>query len=156
MDIVDPLSVSNSGNRYIFVTCDYLLKWPEAFPIQGTEAATIAKTKTTPYHPQSDGLVERFNGTLGNMIAKCIENVEQWDEILQLLMMAYKSSVDKSAGMSPYYAIFGHEIRSPAVATLAIHSQNYDIVGKFALTLKQRLAKAHNLIRTMHRRISRK
>ena len=50
----------------------------------------IDKTRTTALHPQSDGMVERFNKTLEDMISKYI-TVDQrnWDASLQLLMMAY-------------------------------------------------------------------
>ena len=33
------------------------------------------KTCTTPYHPQRDGLIERFNGTLEDMLSKVVEQI---------------------------------------------------------------------------------
>ena len=51
----------------------------------------IDKTRTSPYHPQSDGMVERFNRTLEAMLAKYVsENHEDWDDHLQLVMLAYR------------------------------------------------------------------
>ena len=55
------------------------------------------KTKTTPYHPESDGLVERFNRTLLMMLAMLAgEHKDDWDDLLPLVMMAYRSSVHES------------------------------------------------------------
>ena len=40
----------------------------------------IRKTRTTPYHPQSDGMVERFNKTLAAMLSKYVNNNHRdWD-----------------------------------------------------------------------------
>ena len=40
----------------------------------------IQKTRTTPYHPQSDGMVERFNGTLEMQLSKFVDyNQKVWD-----------------------------------------------------------------------------
>ena len=48
------------------------------------------KTKTTPYHPESDGLVERFNRTLLMMLAMFAgEHKDDWDDLLPPVMMAY-------------------------------------------------------------------
>ena len=50
------------------------------------------KTKTTPYHPESDGLVERFNRTLLMMLAMFAgEHKDDWDDLLPPVMMAYRS-----------------------------------------------------------------
>ena len=43
----------------------------------------IEKTRTTPYHPQSDGQIERFNRTLLNMLFTCsAEQPKEWDQHL--------------------------------------------------------------------------
>ena len=71
------------------------------------------KTRTTPYHPQSAGLVERFNRTLLMMLAMFpSKNREDWDDLLPAVMMAYWSSVE-STGFSPYRLMFGEECTLP-------------------------------------------
>ena len=63
----------------------------------------VHKTRTTLYHPESDGLVERFNRTLPMMLAMFAgENRDDWDDLLLAVMMAYRSSVHESTGFSPY------------------------------------------------------
>ena len=68
------------------------------------------KTKTTPYHPESYGLVEHFNRTLLMMLAMFAgEHKDDWDDLPPPVMMAYLSSVHKSTGFSPYRLMFGEE-----------------------------------------------
>ena len=49
----------------------------------------IDKTRSTAYHPQSNGLVERFNRTLLNMLTKFVSS--DWGQKLHFLMLAYRS-----------------------------------------------------------------
>ena len=50
----------------------------------------IEKLRTTAYHPQCDGQVERFNRTLGNMLATIAgNNQKEWDLYLQQVLLAY-------------------------------------------------------------------
>ena len=51
------------------------------------------KTKTTPYHPESDGLVERFNRTLLMKLAMFAGEHNDWHDVLPPVMMAYRPSV---------------------------------------------------------------
>lgn len=70
----------------------------------------INKTRTTSYHPQSDGLVERFNRTLLGMLSQFVnESHNNWDEKIPYVMMAYRASVQKATKFSPYYLMFGRE-----------------------------------------------
>ena len=72
------------------------------------------KTKTTPYHQESDGLVERFNRTLLMMLAMFAgEHKDDWDDLLPQVMMAYRSSVHESTGFSPCRLMFGEECTLP-------------------------------------------
>ena len=74
----------------------------------------IRKTRTTPLRPQSDGMVEKFNWTLGQELAKyCTEGQTEWDVKLPALLMAYRSAEHQSTGYSPAMAMLGHELRLP-------------------------------------------
>ena len=64
---------------------------------------------TTAYHPQTDGQTERFNRTLMSMI-RCFVNHRQsdWEEVLELVCFAYRSSVHSSTLETPYFLMHGH------------------------------------------------
>ena len=63
----------------------------------------IQKTRTTAHHPQSDGMVERFNRTIKDQLAKFVDYHHQrdWDEHIPYLMLAYRSAIHESTGCTP-------------------------------------------------------
>ena len=74
----------------------------------------IKKTRTTPYHPQSDGMVERFNRTLETQLSKFAdENQEDWDLHIPFLLMAYRSANHETTGYSPTMMMLGREPKPP-------------------------------------------
>lgn len=75
---------------------------------------SIEKTRTKPYHPNSDGMVERMNRTIQDMLVKYVAKCQRdWDVHLPMVMMAYRSSVHSSSQYTPHYLLFGHEVRLP-------------------------------------------
>ena len=69
------------------------------------------KTRTTRLHPQSDGMVERFNQTTEGMLSKFVtENQRDWDSHLPILMMAHRSSVHETTSFTPCELMFGRQI----------------------------------------------
>ena len=74
----------------------------------------IEKTHTTPYRPQSDGLVERYNATLQRTLSMLVnENRNDWDDHLPYVLMAYRASVQESTKCTPCSLMFGREISLP-------------------------------------------
>lgn len=64
---------------------------------------------TTAYHPRTNGLCERFNGTLAKMIAAYTKDHRDWDRFLPHLLFAYNTSVHDVTGYSPYFLLHGIE-----------------------------------------------
>ena len=73
----------------------------------------IKQYKSSAYHPESLGALERFHQTSKTMIKMyCIENSKDWDEGVHLLLFAVRESVQESLGFSPF-KLFGHTVRGP-------------------------------------------
>jgi transposase InsO family protein len=74
----------------------------------------IDKARTTSFRPQSNDGVERFNRTLTSMLTMyCEKNQETWENYLQQVMMAYRSSVHASTSRTPHSMLLGREITLP-------------------------------------------
>ncbi len=74
----------------------------------------ITHTVSSAYHPQSQGVIERFHQTLKTIIRTyCVEHQKDWDEQLPLLLFAIRNTVQESLGFSPAELVFGHSLRGP-------------------------------------------
>ena len=70
-------------------------------------------------YPQSNGAVERLNGTLKTLLRMMAnENADNWDEVLPLALMAYRNAVHRSTQVSPYELLFGRPMRVPITAEI--------------------------------------
>ena len=100
----------------------------------------IDKRRTTAYHPQTNGLTERFNHTLSTMLAVYVDkNQKDWDVRLNMVLFAYRTTVQQSIGHSPFRMLFGHEARMPLDAMLIDDEEQYSSPFVYVRDLIQRL-----------------
>ena len=67
-----------------------------------------------PYHPQSDGIIERFNCTILNMLSTVVlDDEHNWDLHLPTLMMTYSTSRHVTTGATPFSLVYGREAKLP-------------------------------------------
>ena len=84
----------------------------------------IGKTRTSPYRPQSDGLVERFNRTCLDMLAKlCEGNPSDWDQHLPFVIAAYNATPHASTGCTPNLLMLNRETTMPVDLMFPIPKQ---------------------------------
>jgi hypothetical protein len=114
------------------------------------ELYRINKTRTSAYHPQADGQVERFNRSLMTMIYGSMEKDEEWDETLEDVISTYNGTVHEVTTFTPNLMWFGRERRF----TLGMFVPDPDVDKKYqpaeyVKLLKKRLENAYDLARVM-------
>lgn len=109
------------------------------------EMAGIQKSHTTPYHPMGNGVVERYNRTLGNMIRSLpAHSKARWPQMLQMLTFCYNCTEHETTGFAPFFLMFGRIPRLP-VDVLFQHTLLSDAVvshREFVSNLKRDLSEA--------------
>ena len=74
----------------------------------------VQKLRTSPYHAQTNGQVERMNQTIICMIGKLEEDKKAcWSKHLPELLLAYNATCSTVTRYSPYYLLFGRRSRIP-------------------------------------------
>ena len=104
----------------------------------------ITTSCTTPYHPMGDDLVERMNRTLLNMLRSYVEHTGDWEEHLQLLLFAYRTTKHSSTGLSPHEVLFGYNPPS-----LLAPNQNVPVAmepGGYCEQLQKKLFELRELV----------
>ena len=110
----------------------------------------IAKTRTTPYRPCSNGQVERYNRTLLQLIRCHLKgNITEWDEDLPILTGAIRSLPNRSTGLTPNLMMLGREVRQPVdlVFNFKESSVQNEQPPEYARILKERMIRVHSLAR---------
>ncbi len=107
----------------------------------------IRKTRTSPFHPQSDGLVERFNRTLKSALKKrALDEPSDWDVHIPYVLAAYRSSRHSSAGMTPNYLMFGREVVIPLTLLAPLPERTVQEYTGYAQQLRERLESAYSWV----------
>lgn len=97
----------------------------------------IHKT-TTPYNPQSNGLIERFNRTLSQILQKrAPDEKEDWDIYLPATLFAYRSIKQGTTKQTPFFMLYGYEPKTPFDLDHHIYERN---TLKYEALLRHRTA----------------
>uniref|UniRef100_A0A3B3C356 Integrase catalytic domain-containing protein n=1 Tax=Oryzias melastigma TaxID=30732 RepID=A0A3B3C356_ORYME len=109
----------------------------------------IHKSRTSPYHLQSDGLIERFNRTLLSMLSLFVEdNQLNWDSLLPYVMLAYRTSAHASTSFTPYKVLFGQEIVLPVDVMLNVgENRAFSSVDEYVTRLQETLSSVVDAVR---------
>ena len=73
----------------------------------------ITHSRSTPYHPQGNGVVERLHRTLNRIILKTIQSKGNWARVLPLVLYFIRCTPAASTGFSPFLMTHGWEPRTP-------------------------------------------
>ncbi|GFX04395.1 retrovirus-related Pol polyprotein from transposon 412 [Trichonephila clavipes] len=112
------------------------------------ELLGIDKTKTTPLHPQSDGMVERFNRTILNNLSLMVsKNQQDWDQKVPLFLLAYRSAVHETTGYSPSQMLFDRDLRLPCDLLFGRPPDTPSSPEEYVQNLQARFEDVHNLAR---------
>ena len=111
------------------------------------DLAGIEKTRTSPYHPMGNGLTERFNRTLINMLGTLDPNQKSdWKKYIPSLVHAYNCTRHDSTGFSPYELMFNRQPRLPVDLLLGSEPPQSSIAySSFVDSMKQRLKYSYDL-----------
>ena len=75
--------------------------------------------RTTAYHPQTNGLTERLNKTIADMISMYVDvEHKTWDEVLPYVTFAYNTAVQETTGVTPFQLVHGRKVTTMLDAML--------------------------------------
>jgi len=110
---------------------------------------SIHHVRSSPYHQQSNGACERFNGTLKTMLRSLLDRFpDSWDTALPWILFAYREVPVVTVGFRPFDRTFGRTVSGPLFLIKSAWLQETDLsiakqtVVEFMLSTRERLRHA--------------
>ena len=111
----------------------------------------VKSIHTSPYHPKTDGMVERFNQTLKTMIRKSSKLWnQQWDLALPYILGEYRRSPHSTTGFTPsellYWQTDERALQVLKGAWTTDHTAPQDVIS-YVTSVQERFEKLRSLAR---------
>ena len=74
---------------------------------------SVGRILSSTYHPESNGMLERWHSTLKAMLRKSGRGRKEWDLLLPTLLFAYREAAHEAIGFSPFELVFGRAVGGP-------------------------------------------
>ncbi|KAJ8011597.1 hypothetical protein DPEC_G00059910 [Dallia pectoralis] len=111
MDLVGKLTLTVGGNQLL---TDQGSELCNKVNYGLCQKLGIKRSLCSTYHPQTNGLVEKLNGTIQRSLYKVVAVPKDWDQYLQATMFALQTKKQLTTKYSPYFLMFGREARYPS------------------------------------------
>ena len=113
-----------------------------------TDLLGVKQLKTSPYHPECDGMLERFHATLKLMMRKTCKDRDRWDDYLPYACFAFRDAVHSATQFSPFQLLLGRNVRGPLSlikSQLTGETKGTTKVVEFVDKLKEKLTLAWDM-----------
>ncbi len=99
---VPEVVLSDQGSQFCGKVMSQLCSW-----------LGVEKVRTSPYHPESNGCVERMHGTMKSILGKCLDEGIDWVDQLNFVLFVLREMPHKDSGYSPFDLVYGFRVRTP-------------------------------------------
>eukprot|EP00731_Ephydatia_muelleri_P032812 Em0024g356a len=116
------------------------------------QICNLLQIKKTHTRPQGNGMVERFNRTLQDMLAIAVgKHPADWEVYIRKLCFAYNTSVHSSTGYSPFFLMFGRQATIPIDLMFPLDKEQQNKVPEDVHEQREGLQAAYSLVRERYR-----
>ena len=106
----------------------------------------IKHLMTTAYWLQCNGLVEKFNQTLGKSITMYVDSEQSnWDEGLQAIVFSYNTSIHPTTKYSPFFLVYGREPKLPSDRVIDPQAVSFVDNHRYIINLDKKLYDARKI-----------
>ena len=91
--------LSDNGTEFINAVVQEVCKVPNIYRVQ-----------TSPYHPQSNGKLERLHRVWNDIASKGVQDPQSWDDMIPSELLALRTNISETSQHSPYYLITGRPL----------------------------------------------
>ena len=125
--------LSDQGSNFLSTLCKKVYK-----------LMNIHKLQTSAYFPSANGLVERFNHTIIDMLSMYTkEKQNDWDLFIPWVLFAYRTAVNASTLFTPFYLLHGYEATYPSDIELRVAAETFSSKEEYAAVISDRVEAAH-------------